>query len=178
MIDDVPPIRQIKVCVFLSVFLHGKNHAHAQAGADRLFSFFQLEDDFFDFFKRYAADAFIGLRRPVNGEPDNGQGAVHQLADNFVRQQGPVGVHDNVLDAGASRIIHHLKNILMEERFSPIVHTEMFEPGAFINDLFEQPEVHKPFRTIHALRHIAKSATKVAGVGWLDDERSQFFYFH
>jgi hypothetical protein len=58
------------------------------------------------------------------------------------------------------------------------MHAEMLQSGAFIDDFFEQIEVHETFRAAHPVRYITKGATEVAGVGWFDDERCELFDFH
>ena len=83
-----------------------------------------------------------------------------------------------MLHACPCGVIEHAENILVQERFAPIVHAQMLKAGGIVDHFFKQVEIHETFFTVHALGHKTKRATQVAGVGRFDDERRQFFYFH
>ena len=75
-------------------------------------------------------------------------------------------------------IIKHPENLLMQERFSPIVHAKVLESGAVINNFFKQAKIHEAFFARHTFGHETKRAPQVAGIGRLDNQGSKRFNLH
>ena len=148
------------------------NDRHGLTGTDFFFDLQEADDIGYCLFEiGIDPDPFIRLRiEPIEGEGELVQPGFNQLAAFVLVKKRAVRMEPGD-EASVVGISGHLEKIWMEERFAPVEEMDVEnEAGRFVNDLFEQAEVHIALLGFFEVFIRAHDAAEVTDACRLDPE--------